>query len=158
MIRRMRRVAFGILLAVALASCGGSDDGLTANERALQGTWIFATADGASGFTFDAHGYVFQTLGPLSDGSFGTEAETGTFATSASTITFRPEQWSCTGLDPAYSFTFSISPSVLTLSDGTAIATFSRDTSMGTGGSIIRIGCWQSDGTFLVNPLAPVPR
>lgn len=151
----MKTTLLGILL-VTLVGCGGSSaDDLTKDEHTLQGGWIFPLANGgAFGLNFDGHAYSAQLLSPLGDGRIGDQAEKGTYAAGGGEISFAPVEWTCVGASSPYSFSLTVSPTTMTLSDATSVAVMTRNTEPPGGAAVLTFGCFQSDGTFAEHPLA----
>jgi len=144
-----------ILLGLGLG-CGGGDS----PEDALVGTW-FATTNAAQtrglGLTFTSDGtFVVQDILVTSNTTAQDEIEKGTYSVSGKTLLFHPTQYSCPQADPPYSFEYTISGSTLTLIDPAAVISLAKDTTPPTGGSVIAIGCFQSDGSFVPSPLTPL--
>jgi hypothetical protein len=152
----MKKWMLAVLLA-AVAACGGGNSE-TPKER-LIGQWLYTNSSGGAGiditFKTDAT-YSAQVLQLTSTTTANDEVETGVFSTTDTEITFTPQKYTCPGPDPVYSVTYSFNGDSLLLLLSTSATAFSRNTTPPTTNFSIAFGCIQSDGSFVVSPLAAV--
>lgn len=146
-----------LLAALGVVTVGcGSPEG---PAQRLNGTWIYIAADNsvAVGATFSPDGtYVLQEMSLTSTNSADDEIETGTFSATDSDITTVPQQYSCPGPDPATTVAYDFSGSSLQIVSSSGITTLGRDTAQPSSMFSLTLGCFQSDGSFVAQPLAPV--
>jgi hypothetical protein len=144
-----------VVLLATLASCGG--DSKTPREQ-LIGNWLYTNGSGSAGvgLTFDAKGsYVFSGMQEVSSTSLNAEVEQGLYSATDTAITFTAQKYTCAGPVPIYTLTYDFSGDILSLLYPSMVLAFSRNTASGASVAII-LGCFQSDGSFVQSPLAPV--
>ena len=142
----------GLLLAVV--GCGGS----SSPEAQLAGTWTYINGYSGIGLTFSTDStYVAQVLQVTSSTSAEDEIEKGVYSVSGNDIIWTPQEYTCPGPDPVYTTPYSFSGGnlVVVTPGNSAVVTFSRDTSSGSGNESLVFGCFQS-GSFAQQSLAPV--
>src|SRR5579862_3505862 len=150
----MRRLWWVVLVDSMALGCGGS----SSPGSRLVGDWIATDSTGTNGIalTFGSDGtYSAQQLELTSSTSANDEVEGGVYTATNSSIAFTPQKSSCPGPDPDYSLGYSFSGSSLIVSTPSgAVALMANTFSAGTGA--IAFGCFQPDGSFVAEPIAPV--
>lgn len=139
-----------MLLALALAGCGGSDPG-------LDGTWVMVTNGCGLGATFDTQAgtYVINQICALQGGGFGQELEAGEATIDGSSLTFVPKRASCPAHDHTVETdTYSFSAGDLVIASPNGVLVFRRapPPSSTPGGASVANGCWDGDA-FTTHPL-----
>jgi hypothetical protein len=99
--------------------------------------------------------YIAQQLELTSSTSASDEGEGGVYTATSDTITFTPQKSSCPGPDPIYSLNYSFSGPNLVISTPSGAFALARNTYSGANGSIT-FGCFQPDGSFVPESIAPV--
>ena len=146
------------LLAVlaTVAACGSNSE---TPEQRLIGKWFYTNAAGTAGvglqFNSDAT-YSAQILQLTSDTAGNDEVEKGIFSATDTSITCTPREYTCPGPDPVYAMTYSFNGDSLGVLLQTGMVAFSRNTNPPSSNFIITFGCFQSDGSFVTEALAPV--
>lgn len=152
----MRLILLG--LVVAVVGCGAPETPETPEQR-LIGTWIYVAADNsvALGATFNADGsYVLQQLELTYSGSINDEVETGTYSATETAVSTVPQKFSCPGPDPGATLAYDFSGSSLQLTGPGGSYVLAPDTAATPSMAAITWGCFQADGSFVAQPLAPV--
>lgn len=147
-----------MLLAVlaTVAACGGSSE---TPEQRLIGQWIYTNGSGeaAVDITFNADStYKAQDAQLTSNTSANDEVETGIFSATDTEITSTPQQWTCPGPYPAYTVSYQFNGDSLVVTYSTGVMTMSRNTTPASSNANLTFGCFQSDGSFVTEPLAHV--
>ena len=145
-----------VLLATVAACGGGSSE--TPQQR-LIGQWLYTNSSGSAGIdiTFNTNTtYTAQILQLTSTTSANDEIEDGVFSTTNTEISFTPQKYTCPGPDPVYSLAYTFNGDSLLLSYSTGAVAFSRNTTPAATNFTAAFGCIQSDGSFVVSPLAAV--
>lgn len=127
----------------------------------LVGKWYAEPSKAeAFGAQFDGQHFRIAYGSVLSDGSIGFRLDEGTYTVSGASIVMRLTGSSCQGVDNpksnAKAITYSRSGTALSLNLGTSIVVMQPAPSA-TGTGVARIGCFHDDGTFVPNPITPVP-
>jgi hypothetical protein len=151
----MRRLGLGVVLAVVGATCGGSS---TAQDR-LVGTWLATDSSGTQGVGLTLNSdetYAAQQLLLTSSTSAEDEIEGGVYTATASDITFTPQRNSCPGPDPIYTLSYQLNGTGLSIITPSGAIFLSRDNSPAPSNAALSFGCFQPDGSFMAEPIAPV--
>ena len=144
-------------LAVLLATVAACGSNAVSPQDRLMGKWLYAGSSAGIGLEFDTNNtYKGQLLQETSATTGKDQVETGTFTATDTAITFTPQQSSCPGPIPVYFQDYSFNGDSLVLASSTGGMAFSRNTSPPATNAIITFGCFQSDGSFVQAPLAPV--
>jgi hypothetical protein len=148
------RTAIVVVVLVGLCGCGSKTP-----QESLVGSWLFTSADGSGGIgvTFNADGtYGAVTLVLTSTASADTEIEKGTYSATASSLTSMPTQWSCPGPDSISTVSYSFAGGNLVLTSPNDIVTFAPNNATSGSTIALEIGCFDANGAFTAEPLAPV--
>jgi len=153
----MRKLSLLVLVVLGAIGCGG---GSSSPESRLVGEWIVfdSTSTNAVGLTFNSDGtYAAQQLELTSSTSANDEGEGGVYTATTSAITFTPQKSSCPGPDPVYTFSYSFNAASLVISAPSGVISFERNPYANSGASgTLTFGCFQADGSFVPEPIAPV--
>jgi len=144
------------VLLVAVAACGSNT--VTPQER-LIGEWTYTNSAGNAGvvITFKTDDtYSAQVMQLTSTTSANDEVETGVFSVTDTTITFTPQQYTCPGPDPIYTYKYAFNGDSLSMLIPSGAVAFTRYTGPAASNAVITFGCIQSDGSFVQSQLAPV--
>jgi hypothetical protein len=151
----MRNVVIAFAFGAIAMGCGGS----SSPEQDLIGNWLYATSTGSTGIavTYKTDGtYVAAELVLTSSNTADAQVETGTYTATASELTSVPTEWTCPGPDPAGTASYSFSGGDLLISSSSGIISLAPNTAPASSTFILTYGCFQSDGSFVTAPLAPV--
>jgi hypothetical protein len=143
-------------VGLSLVGCGGGSQ--TPQER-LIGNWIYSNADGTVGEDIDVKSdgtYVLSVIQVTSATSGNVQEERGTYVATDSQVTTTPQEWSCPGPDPVSTMQYSFSGDILVISGPTGLLSLNPNTAPASSGVAITFGCFQSDGSFVAEALAPV--
>ena len=145
-----------VAVLAAVAACGANSE---TPEQRLIGTWVYANAADTSGLGVQFKGdstYELVIMQLTSSTSANVEAETGVFSATDTELTFVPQQWTCPGPYPSYTVSYHFNGDTLVVTSSTGATMLSRDTSPPWTNGYIAYGCFQSNGSFVAEALAPV--
>ena len=144
-----------VVLLATVASCGGGNSE-TPKER-LIGKWLYSGSSAGIGLQFNSDAtYSAQVLQLTSDTTGNDEVEKGVFSATDTQIVFTPQMYTCPGPLPVYTLAYTFNGDSLSVMFSTGAMGFSRNTVPASSNFIITFGCFQSDGSFVTSPLAPV--
>jgi hypothetical protein len=151
-----------VLFAVGVTACGSSSNDESDPKDALIGKWgvdLPGSPDCVLGGVFNADGtYEADTICPLTDGSYGVEAEIGNFSADGKTIDFVPTAASCFETDRDHnpvSLGYTVTKTTLTLARPSGAIIMQRVNDTGSGSSVVHFGCANTD-KFAYSDIKPL--
>jgi len=149
----------GLILAGSLLAIGCGGGSSEAPHERLIGNWTYTNASDSAGvdLQFKTDGtYVAQVLQLTSTTTANDEVESGTFTATDSEIALTPQKYTCPEADPPYTLSYHFNGDSLVVVFPTGAIGMSRYTGPAATNFVVTMGCFQSDGSFVVSPLAPV--
>jgi hypothetical protein len=151
----MKGILAAIVLGLASTACSPSQ---TPQER-LVGDWVYVDSTGTVGEGVDLKPdgtYAISVLQLTTATTGNAQQETGTYTATDSDIRTTPQEWTCPGPDPVAVTPYSFSGNLLVVTGSSGLITFSPNTAPASTAEVLTFGCFQANGSFVAEALAPV--